>query len=189
METMFLICAIVGGHGDTGGHDFAHDFGGHDVVGHHGDVHSHDSTHGNQSSWFFGLLTFRTLTAAVAFFGFTGLAALRLELEPLPALAVSVGAGVAAIFLVGSLMRFLSRLNVDGTIRIERSMGTRGTVYLTVPGKRSGVGKVQVSVMSRLIEYKAVTANDALSTGSKIVVVGIVAPDTVEVAPATASQS
>lgn len=198
MHTMFLICAVVGGtlivcqflltlfglggehdatgHGaghGMGGHDFAHDAAGH-----------HDSTQDQQSSLFFGLLTFKTLSAAVAFFGFTGLACRKFELDPYPTLFFSVAAGACALVLVGLLMRFLLRLNTDGTIRIGRSIGSRGTVYLNIPGQRGGVGKVQVSVLGRTMEYKAITANEALSTGAKVIVVGIIGPDTVEVAPA-----
>ncbi|MCI0365165.1 MAG: hypothetical protein L0219_14935 [Phycisphaerales bacterium] len=200
MDTMFLICAIVGGtliacqfimtlfglggdHDLGGGHDVGHDFGGHDVGGHH------DATHGDQSSWFFGILTFKTLSAALAFFGFTGLAALRYEMEPLPTLLLALGAGVCALFLVASLMRLLVRMNVDGTVRIDRSIGSVGTVYLNIPAQRGGVGKVQVSVLNRTMEYKAITASDALTTGTKVVVVGVIGPDTVEVAPATETKA
>jgi len=72
METAFFVCAIVGGTlivcqfaltllGFGGDSDVA-DHGGHDIAG--GD---HDSGHGNSSTHFLGMLTFRTLSAAVAF--------------------------------------------------------------------------------------------------------------------------
>jgi hypothetical protein len=78
METLFLVCVGVGGtlvllqllagalgiggdHADAGHHGF----GGHDA----GD---HDHGDGN---WFLGLLTFRSVCAAVAFFGLGGLTA------------------------------------------------------------------------------------------------------------------
>src|SRR5688572_477817 len=117
MYTTYLICAIIGGtliacqfvltlFGLGGDHDVSgHDAAGHDFGG--GDAGHHDATHGNESSWFFGMLTFRTLSAALAFFGLTGLAALQFELEAVPALLVSMAAGIGAMFLVGSLMRVL----------------------------------------------------------------------------------
>lgn len=198
METMFLICAVIGGTlivcqfllslfglggdhdaggADAGDGDFA-SAGGHHDVGHH------DVGHDNQSSLFFGMLTFKTLSAAVAFFGFTGLACLKFELEPFPTLFYSLIAGAGALVLVGFLMRGLGHLNTDGTIRISRSLGSRGTVYITIPAQRGGAGKVQVSVLGRTLEYKAITSQEALTTGTKIVVVGVLGSDTVEVAAA-----
>jgi hypothetical protein len=76
----------------------------------------------------------------------------------------------------------MHKLNVDGTVRIERSVGCRGNVYLKVPGTRAGRGKVHVNVLNSTQEYQAVTASAELPTGSPIVVVGVVGPDTVEVA-------
>jgi membrane protein implicated in regulation of membrane protease activity len=197
MQTVYLICAVVGGtlivcqflailvglggHHDLGGHDAGgHDLGGHDGVAHDGAGH-HEAGHGSEPNWFFSLLTLRTLTAAFAFFGLAGLAASGADMEPVQSLAIALGAGALAILAVGWLMRLLIKLNVDGTVRIERAVGARGTVYLSVPGARSGVGKVHVNQLNRTIEYKAVTAQDQLPTGAEIVVVGIVGADTVEV--------
>jgi len=205
METTYLICAAVGGTlitcqfvmtllGLGGGHDLAGDHidvGGHAMGSHDGgsghDASGHDATgdqhteHANETNWFLGLLTFRTVTAGLAFFGLVGLIGQRAEIEPIPTAILATGAGVAALVSVGYIMKFLSRLNVDGTVRINKALGCPGTVYLPIPGG-TGAGKVQVSVLSRTVEYKA-TAKEALPTGAKIVVVAIVGSDTVEVAP------
>jgi len=81
-------------------------------------------------------------------------------------------------------MRTLSRLRSDGTVRIERAVGKSGTVYLTVPAQRAGVGKVTLNLQNRTLECQAVTARSELATGAKVVVVSVIGPDTVEVAPA-----
>lgn len=200
METVYMICAAVGGTlivcqflmsllGMGGDHDAGgHDMGGHDVVAGHDVGGTHEVGHGSEPAWYFSMLTFRTLTAATAFFGLAGLAASRAELEPFPALAVSFGAGMAALLVVGWIMRLLVKLNLDGTIRIERSLGARGTVYLPIPAAKAGAGKVLVSVLHRTIEYKAITSQQQLPTGAKIVVVGVVGPDTVEVASSNEPQ-
>jgi len=193
METAFLICAIVGGTliacqflltllGIGGDHDSA-DHGGHDVGGHDaGHAHGHGETdHG--SSWFFSMITIRTVAAAAAFFGLSGLAATRAGLEPAPTIAIAVAAGAGAFFAVGWLMRFLHKLNLDGTIQIDRAVGCRGSVYLSIPAAKAGLGKVHVTVVNRMLEYQAQTSQDALTAGTPIVVVGVIGPDTVEVAP------
>jgi hypothetical protein len=198
METAYLVCAIVGGtliacqflltllglggHHDAGGdHDVgSHDGGGHDA--------SHDADHdqhqeSSAASWFLSVLTFRTITAGLAFFGLTGLLLTRAETRENIALAGALAAGLLAVFIVRWLMQNLTRLNIDGTIRIDRAVGASGTVYLSVPANKAGHGKVHVLVNGRLIEYRAITPRNDLPTGSKIVVASVVDSDTVEVVP------
>ena len=188
METTYLVCAAVGGTlivcqflmtlFGLGGHDLVGDnhidAGGHDASG------DHHVGHGEESSWFLGLLTFRTISAGLAFFGLAGVIGLRADLEPIMTLGVAVAAGLCAVFLVGYIMKALVKLNMDGTVRIENAVGCPGTVYVSIPGGTNGEGKVHISLMSRTMEYKAI-AKDALPAGAKIVVVAIVGSDTVEV--------
>jgi hypothetical protein len=187
MDTVFLICAALGGGlmvclllaGLAGfGHDADtdHDLGGGD--------HDHGHGHEHTGNWFLGLLSVRTVTAAVAFFGIGGMVALKSGVEELPALGVAIGAGFAALYLVAQLMRSLSKLKADGTARVARAVGQTGTVYLRVPGSKAGPGKVHVSLQNRTVEYQAVTAGAELATGTPIRVVGVIGPDTVEVVAA-----
>jgi hypothetical protein len=194
METAYLICALVGGtlvvcqflltllglggHHDTGG--------GHDLAG-HDSAHDHHGESG-AASWFFSVLTFRTVTAGAALFGLTGLFLGTLELGQPVTLGCAILAGLAALFAVSSLMRSMAQLNVDGTLHIRRAVGATGNVYLSIPANNAGLGKVHVTVGGRLLEYKAVSRADDLPTGVPIVVVGVVDADTVEVTPAPVSE-
>jgi membrane protein implicated in regulation of membrane protease activity len=203
MATFFVICAALGGtlmvcqflasllglggdhgdadHGGDFGHDAGHDFGhdaGHDAAH---DVH-HDQ---HSSSWFFGVLSFRALSAALTFFGLAGSAALAAGWDRWQSLFVALAAGAIALYLVASLMRMLAGLKSDGTVRIERSVGTVGTVYLRIPGKRAGAGKVTLVVQGQSVECQAVTPSDDLPTGARVQVVSVVGPNTVEVIPVT----
>jgi uncharacterized protein (DUF2126 family) len=194
MEITYLICAAIGGTLivcqfvlTLFGLGSDHDMGGHDGDVGHGDVGGHDSAgdhhggNGHDSTWFMGVLTFRTLSAATAFFGLTGIIGQRAELEPFVTLLLALAAGAGALFLVSWIMRLMVRMNIDGTVRIDHAVGCRGTVYVTIPSAHEGQGKVQVSVQNRTLEYKAVTAQGPLAPGVKIVVVRVAAPDTVEV--------
>ncbi len=200
MEMFYLVCAILGGtvmvcqfmltlfgmggDHDVGGHDVGHDLGGHDAGGHHGDG-DQTAAHDAHASWLVGVISFRTIVAALAFFGLAGLGARAADVPPIPALALSAAVGFVAMMLVAYVMRMLGRLHAEGTARIERVIGSSGTVYLSVPGQKSGVGKVTVKVQGRTMEYAAVTASETeIPTGAKVVAVGVVGPGTVEVAPA-----
>ena len=71
----------------------------------------------------------------------------------------------------------------------RRSLGQAGTVYVPIPGARAGTGKVMLNVQNRTMEYQAVTAQQELPTGTNVVVVGILGPDTVEVVQSSNSES
>jgi hypothetical protein len=197
IETVYLVCAIGGGtllvcqiilgflglgHHDT---DVDHDVhvGDHDTHIEHGGQDAHGG-HETPTAWLLSVLTFRSAVAAVTFFGLAGLAAgVNFQQEPLVSLVIAVAAGCGALVGVAYLMRMLHRLKADGTVRIERAIGQGGTVYLTIPGQRAGVGKVTLSLQNRTVEYQALTPHQQLPTGSKIVVTAVIGPDTVEVAP------
>jgi len=201
-----MVCQFVlslfglGGHHDLGGdaHDVGgpelHDVGSHDAGGHEGaaedasghDAHGHGSAtgHSGPANWLVGVLTFRTAVAALTFFGLAGLAAAQTTGDSWLVLAVALAAGAGAMFLVAWVMRSLARLNAEGTARIERAIGKSGTVYLTVPGNKEGVGRVQLNLQNRTVECAAVTAHATLPNGTKVVVTAVIGRDTVEVAPA-----
>jgi hypothetical protein len=231
METMFLVCAVVGGtlvvcqflmilvgfaghdadmhSGDVHVGDFhvGHAGGGEAHAGetHGGDSHAdqaqHAAQHGSSASrggriapsargpapshgaadWFVRVLSFRTVVAAIALFGVTGKAARAAGFDEVTTLAIAVGSGIAAMYAVHGLMRGLKSLDTDRTMRIERAIGQAGTVYLSIPAHRTGMGKIQLTLQNRLDELEAVTAGEGLPGGAKVKVVGIVGPSTVEV--------
>jgi membrane protein implicated in regulation of membrane protease activity len=189
MYTFFLVCAGVGGtlillqflagslgfggdHGDAGHHDLS---GHHDAAsGEHGD-----------GNWFLGLLTFRALSAAVAFFGLGGLIAAYYDMPNSAQLATATLSGFAALYLVATLMKMLYRLRADGTVRLDQAVGRTGTVYLRVPAEKKGPGKVTLNLQNRTVELEAFTAAYELPTGTPVRVVAVLGPSAVEVTHAT----
>ncbi len=135
------------------------------------------------ADWFFGVLSFRTVVAAVALFGVSGKAALAAGVNPVPTLVIAVVSGIAAMYAVHGLMRGLKSLDTDRTVRIERAIGQPGTVYLSIPAHRSGSGKILLTLQKRLDELEAVTAGERLADGVKVRVIGVVGPAIVEVEP------
>ena len=187
METLFLICAGVGGtllvlQVLAGAFGIGGD---HADAGHHEIGHGHaDGDHGD-GNWFLGLLTFRAVCAAVAFFGLAGLAARYYALPETAQLASAGLGGFAALYLVATAMKLLYRLRADGGVRVDNAVGKTGTVYLRVPGNNAGPGKVTVSVQNRTVELEAFTAANELPTGTPVRVVAVRGPSSVEVTHAT----
>jgi membrane protein implicated in regulation of membrane protease activity len=197
VETLYLYSAAIGvslllgqlllslfgvGHHDLGGgHDI--DLAG-DADNSHGDVHvvHPDRTGG----WFVGMLSFRAIVSALSVFGLVGLGLDRL-LDPqasAAAFVLALLAGAAMMYLVGWLLRVAYGLRSDGTVHIERAVGLPGRTYLTIPARKSGAGKVTVKVQGRTMEYAAMTCGEELPTGTAVVVLGVLSPQSVEVARA-----
>jgi hypothetical protein len=205
MATVYGICAVLGGTvllcqfvmaliGLSGDHDLSNVDGDMDFDAHGGASHGHSGHHGQStqdghhhgSTWFFGVITFRTVVAALAFFGLTGLAARSSGVGGSQTLLVALAAGVGAMFVVHWLMQQMSRLHADCTVRIDAAVGATGTVYLKVPGHNRGAGKVQLNLRNRTVEIEAMTAGDEIPTGAQVVVLGVAGPDLVEVGRAPA---
>ncbi len=177
MDTVFLACAVIGGAllvlqlvlSALGlGHDLGFEL--------HHDV---DVSHAPDA---LNLLSVRALAAGLAFFGLGGLFVMSLGAPALLAVPVGVATGLASAAGVAYAMRQLLRLESDGTIRLEGAVGQPATVYLSIPAERQGAGKVHLRLQGRTVEYQAVS-DHPLPTGASVVVVDVVGPDTVEVAP------
>jgi membrane protein implicated in regulation of membrane protease activity len=181
--------ALDGGnfHGDMHGGDFHGDASvdGHDIAGDH---HTSMSTAAGgeyqhwDSSWLFGVLSFRTLIAAAAFFGVAGKAASSAGMSEGSALVIALGAGVAAMYGMYWLMRAIAGLTSSGNQRITNALGRRAPVYIPIPADRKGAGQVQLSMHNRIGEFQAVTDEpQRLKTGETVEVVAVAGSDLVRV--------
>ncbi len=208
-----LVMTFVGlGASDTGGDfsgDMGHDMGGdvHAGADWHGDggseVHagasaeahagsdyhdlSGDAAHADSTA-FFQVLSLRTVAAALTFFGLAGLGARSAHLSTPMTLFIAAAAGLGALYGVYWVMRGLLSLKAEGTVRTYRALGQPGTVYLRIPGQKSGAGKIQINVQNRTVELSAVTEGEALPTGANVVVVDVIDSNTVVVQPAPPSE-
>jgi hypothetical protein len=130
------------------------------------------------------LLSARSLSAAAALFGATGLW-LSARAVPTPiTVSGAVIAGVVAAAGTAYLTRQIYRLESDGSLRLENAVGQAGTVYLPVPPQRQGLGRVQFTLQGRTVELRAIADEaSAIPTGAAVIVVAVVDGDTVEVIP------
>ena len=73
--------------------------------------------------------------------------------------------GLAAMYAVYWLFKQVYRLQHTGTENIRNAIGASAVVYVPIPGKRAGAGKVTFRLQNRLVEYQAVT-EDGHATGN-----------------------
>ena len=121
------------------------------------------------------LYSFRNLVNFCLGFGWTAI----LLQDPIPSvglrLVLSVLVGVGLVVAVMYLFKWLSGMQQTGTINVHKSaVGCQGKVYLTIPGARSGEGKVQITISGAVREYAAITDSDTLKTGTPIRVIEVI---------------
>ena len=86
---------------------------------------------------------------------------------------VSALIGAALVAAVMYLFKWLAGMQQSGNINLQKAAaGCEGKVYLTIPGARSGTGKVQITISGAVREYDAMTESEVpLKTGVPIRVV------------------
>jgi len=175
MTSFFWICLLLGG-------------GvvllqlGASVLGLHHDA-PHDSFGHGPASEGLNLLSVRALSAGIAFFGLGGLATLRVGLPLVAALAAGLIAAMGAAVGVALLLRSMKRLEGDQTFVLKNTVGLSGDVYLSIPARRGGTGKIHMTVQQRVVELDAMTTEDDIATGTRVLVIDAIAPATVIVVP------
>jgi len=173
MQNVFLGCAIVGGGlfllrsimmvmglgSDEGEH---HDGDGGDV----------DTTHSNSSIIALKLLTLHGMTAFLFMFGLVGY--LMLDNNPQAvgfASVIATVVGVVTMLIIAKIFQSSRKLQSDGTIYPQDTVGLEGSVYLVIrPGE---VGKVQVTVRNALKVFDARAKDPAveIKTGDRVKVI------------------
>ncbi len=124
-----------------------------------------------------GDLRIFTVRGFVAFFAVFGWAGAALTEGGMPlwfALIGAFAAGGAAMVLIAWIMKAVLKLQSSGNINPRNSLGKSAEVYITVPGNRSGTGKVNLIIQERYSEMDAVTDGEKdILPGREVTVVGV----------------
>lgn len=211
LDTLFLLTAVVGGTvmviqflmtmlgmGDDGA-DFADgdigadvgfdagdiDVGDMDIDGdHHTPIHQAadaDVDHPD-SSLLFQVISFRTVVAALTFFGLGGAWSSASGHSASLQLLVACAAGFTAMYAMYRLMKAIYSFQSSGNVDIRNAVGLVGKIYIPVPPEGTGKGKVHLTLQGRTLEYEAISGEaDTLPTGENVVVDDILGNDIVKV--------
>jgi hypothetical protein len=168
LYTIYLICAVAGGTLLIIRFILM-------LIGIDGDGPDVDLDHDGVLDGAGGGVAFLSLQSIAGFFtmfGLVGMGLLRVEAGSLWSLVGAVAAGSVTAWATGMIFLGMRRLQSDGTLVIDNAIGKKGTVYLTVPEK--GTGVVNVSVQGAMRNLDAVSEKGVrLPTGSLIVVTGV----------------
>lgn len=128
----------------------------------------------------FHMFTVKNFMAFFSMFGWVGLACDKAGMGPVATVAVATFAGIVAMALVAALFYFTGKLGEDATFDVKTAVGHQGKVYIPIPAARSGSGKIQFNLGS-VRELDAVTAGEALPTGTPVKIAAVLDGSTVVV--------
>ena len=115
------------------------------------------------------LLSLQTVVAFLTVFGWSSIVAISTGSDEAISLIVGLALGLLAMFLVAKMVQATRKLAENGTLNPRNAIGESGKVYLPIPPKGQGEGKVMLEVQGQLHEFEAITLGpDTLKTGSMV---------------------
>lgn len=177
LQTLVMLMGLDGGDGDADLPDELPD-GSFDSGGFDGGFEAKEDFSNcddpNDLSGDFRIFTVRGFVAFFAVFGWTGAALLEGGLPLWFAAVLAFLAGAVAMVLIAWIMKSVLKLQSSGNLDPKNAVGKAGVVYITIPKRRTGIGKVNLVVQERYSELEAVTdSENDISTGREVVVVGV----------------
>jgi len=118
----------------------------------------------------FHLFSLRAILGFFILFSWTGYISLLNDVNPYVSIIYALIAGIIAMFAVSYLVFLLYKLANDGTMNIDLAVGQEGTVYLHIPGRNNGTGKVQIVVGESLRTLDAISTDSEIKSGKKVIV-------------------
>ena len=115
----------------------------------------------------FQFITFKNMIAFLTLFAWSGLASIEGGFSLTITLIVSTISGLVMMVIMASLFYYISKITQSGTLDYDNAIGETGDVYLTIPSKKSGMGKVQITVQGHLRTLNAMTEDiEDIKTGA-----------------------
>ncbi len=123
----------------------------------------------------FQFLSLKNIVAFFAVFGWSGIGFIHSEMASWLVILLAVLCGLLMMFLMASLFYLMSKLAESGTLNMKNAVGKLGEVYLRIPAKRGGMGKVQLNVQGSVQTLDAITDDlEFIPTSSIIQVVDVI---------------
>jgi len=121
------------------------------------------------------LFTIRGIISFFMVFGWTGFILTNNgELGGVSIFFISLGTGTLMLFLIALVYYMFEKIAQEGNMNISDAIGKQGTVYIPIPKKNEGIGKVQIILSGSLKTLDAIAKSKPITTGSRVEVVGII---------------
>ncbi|MDE6666840.1 MAG: hypothetical protein K2K38_00665 [Clostridia bacterium] len=119
------------------------------------------------------IFSVKSLTAFFAVGSWAGLLTCTLIADNLQWVSsiVAFVAGSAAFAVVVLLLRFIYKMQSSGTFQPDKLVGKRASVYVSIPEKRSGRGKITMNAQGKFMELDAITDGERLSVDDAVEII------------------
>lgn len=88
-------------------------------------------------------------------------------------IVVSVATGISFVYLFFIAIKQIQKLAEDNSFKITDTLNKTAEVYLTIPGNKSGKGKILISINGSYRELEAMTEHEKIPTGATVVITKI----------------
>ncbi|PWM45604.1 MAG: hypothetical protein DBX47_04175 [Clostridiales bacterium] len=130
----------------------------------------------------FSLISVRGI---VAFFSIGGWVGLLCDGNGMPiifSVLLSFASGLLALISIALLFKYSMKLSSNGTMRLEEAVGKTGKVYIPIPPRGMGLGKINILLQDSLVEIEAINeTSELIGTGEIVMVVSLADAGTVTV--------
>ncbi len=116
----------------------------------------------------FQMFSFRNLVNFLLGFSWTGISFYKLIPNTTLLILVSLAVGFSFVFFFFLIIKQIQKLGEDNTFRLEKTLDKIADVYLTIPGKMQGKGKIMVSLNGSVREIDAMTEQDKIETNATV---------------------
>lgn len=121
----------------------------------------------------FQLFSLRNLINFLLGFSWTGISLYNSINNTALLIAVAMLVGILFVYFFFIIIRQVQKLAEDNSFKLSNTLNKTAEVYLTIPGHKSGKGKVMISVHGAYHELDAMTEGDTLKSGTMVKVVHI----------------
>ncbi|MDE6729769.1 MAG: NfeD-like protein [Oscillospiraceae bacterium] len=120
------------------------------------------------------LLTLQTIVTFLAVFGWVSIICISSGLRYFVGILIGIQCGLCMMLLVAKMVQMSTKLAENGTLNLKNAIGETATVYLTIPEKNAGTGKITMQLQGRFCELDAVNAGtEIIPTGAQVLVTDV----------------
>ena len=122
----------------------------------------------------FELFSIQGLAAAIMMFGYVGMFTIKATDTEVYAVLAGGFAAAVSMYGVGLMLKGISDLQVDGTMKYEDAIGERGNVYSRIRPGQTGEVSVAVDGTLRTLKGRAKDPSEQLDSGNLIRVIDVI---------------
>ncbi len=121
----------------------------------------------------FQLFSLRNLINFLLGFSWTGISFYNSIDNKVILIATALAVGFAFLVLFFVIIKQVQKLAEDNSFQIKNTLNKTAEVYLTIPEKKCGTGKIMISVAGAYHELQAMTHGDRIPSGKMVKVTQI----------------